>query len=261
MINSPDPTAAPRNRGALALTLLAACSLILLPVGVSQAGGLFGAKASSSSSGGGPLAAYKSLAASISHSEDILFQILVLAQTSEIHLLTALDMKDLATDAKKKKKNLTSAEDNSAAIAAVAAEDPEAGKAKDEALAAAAGEQREFSEAQQEALFEGFLVGIQVVFNVVSLIQAVVKVGTSMASFVMSLANPMDAVAFSKAGYKPKVIKADLDARFGAINSVLKRIDKQAKNNDKTFKQIMKVNKLKPPKAGKPKALEASSEM
>ena len=254
---NPPPTT--KSRGTLALTVLAALSLLILPVGASQAGGLFGG--GGSSSGGGPLAAYKSLAASISHSEDILFQILVLAQTSEIHLLTALDMKEFATDAKKKKKNLTSAESKTAAIASVAAEDPDADKAKQEALAAASGEQREFSQAQQDALFEGFLVGVQVVFNVVKLVQAVVQVGTSMASFIMSLANPMDAVAFSKAGYKPKVIKADLDARFGAIKSVLDRIDKQAKSNDKTFKQIMKVNKLKPPKAGKPKALEASSEM
>jgi hypothetical protein len=259
-MNSPKNPSETRLLRPLVLAMAATLAFTFLPGGVTQAGP-FSLKVSSSSSGGGPEAAYKGLAASIGRSEDILFQILVLAQTSEIHLLTALDMKDLATLAKKKKKNLTSAESKSAAIAAVAAEDPEADKAKNEALAAAAGEQREFTDAQQEALFDGFLVGIQVVFSVVNLVKATINIGTSMASFIMSLANPMDAMAFSKAGYKPKVIKADLDSRFGAIKSVMGRIDKQAKVNDKTFKKIMKVNKLKPPKVGKPKALEASSDM
>jgi hypothetical protein len=260
MNSAKKPSQNPRLLRPLLLAMAVTLAFTFLPGSVTQAGP-FSLKASSGSSGGGPEAAYKGLAASISNSEDILFQILVLGQTSEIHLLTALGMKDLATAAKKKKKNLKSAESKSAAIAAVSAEDPAVDKAKNKALAAAAGEQREFSAAQEEALFEGFLVGVQVVFSVVNLVQATINIGTSMVSFGLSLANPMDAVAFSKAGYKPKVIKADLDSRFGAIKSVMSRIDKQAKVNDKTFKKIMKVNKLKPPKAGKPKALEASSEM
>jgi len=241
-----------------------------------------------------PLSEYTDLQRALAGYEFTLVQVLSLAADSEILLMQALDLKEEADEAriskknlesmeptdavgevakfdcseddgkkKKKKKKMKPAEEEEAAAAKKARDEYCADeKAKNELVQARAAEVKELNQEQQGYLFKGFMNTVWVVAHFVTLVPQTVQIGASMTTFVLSLANPMDAIGFAAAGYKPNVVKEQLDTRFNNIKVVSKAFDEKAKRNEALFKDIMKRLDLKEPKVEAAPALkEESSEI
>jgi hypothetical protein len=225
----------------------------------------FTAGTSGSAEAASSVDAYNNLHSSLAQQESILLQLLVMGLDVESNLLEALDLKELAEEAKKRKLNLESTEDKSAAIQSASEEDLEFEAKKKSAIDAAMAEKRELTAEQQQYVFNGFIITVTILMNIKTVVSSTVNVGLSMTQFVMSMINPLEAINFAvsvkAAGMKPKDVKKQLDSRFAALKTVSKRMDDTAKRNDQLLRDIMKQHKLTPPKNVQPKVVEASSAM
>jgi len=205
---------------------------------------------------------YNELRATLAGVEATILACVALSQSSEILLAEALDMKEIADEVRQAQANIQAVEDPSEAVALMVEsydEDLQAQKQAD--MQAAAEALVELTAEKQEKLFGSFTNTVQIVMYITELVPQFLNIGTGIANFGMALANPMDAIAFSQAGYKPKVVKKEIDSRFANIKAASNAFDTSAKANRDLLKSIFDKHKVEAPAVAAPEAVETSSDL
>ena len=205
---------------------------------------------------------YNELQATLTRLEATVLACVALSQDSEILLAEALDMKEVADAVRQAQANVQAVEDPTEAVALMMSEYNEEAEAEKQALMQQkAAELVEITADKQEKLYGSFTNTVQIVMYITDMVPQFLEIGTAILNFGMALANPMDAIAFSKAGYKPKVVKKAIDARFGNIKAASNAFDTSAKANKDLLKSIFDKHKLDEPAVEAPKAIESASDL
>ena len=205
---------------------------------------------------------YNELQGTLTNLEATVLACVALSQDSEILLAEALDMKDIADQVRQAQANVQAIEDPSEAVALMLAEyDEDLEAQKKVQMQEKAAALVEITADKQEKLYGSFTNTVQIVMYITDMVPQFLEIGTAILNFGMALANPMDAIAFSQAGYKPKVVKKAIDSRFGNIKAASNAFDASAKANKELLKSIFDKHKLEAPAVEAPKAIESASEM
>ena len=216
-----------------------------------------------------PLESYTELHQTLSGMEGLVWTCLGLSKDSEALLFDSLQMKDLADESRQARANLDSEEEPSEKIEKLVGDETDEERAarqeqEDEKRARARAELETIaalSAEQQELLFASFVNTVHIIMYVTDLIPQTIQVGMGIVNFATSLANPIGALEFSKAGFKPKVVKAQLDSRFKGVDLLTKEFDRTSKANKLLLDDIFAKYKLDPPKVEPPKTEETASEL